>query len=114
ALVEVGVELSERDRGASENDGYANLFTQVGIGQRKSRSRPDSRVIKQLFFDVRRGDRFTGAADDVFDPAGDHQVAVVPEAHHVAAAVKPVGSKAALVVLRRPEVSVEGIGSANQ
>ena len=68
----------------------------------------------QLLFERLGGNRFTAAADDVFYPAGDLQIAVVPEADQVAAAVEAVGIEAAFVVALGTEIAIEGVRTPHQ
>jgi hypothetical protein len=47
-LVEVTVQLGQRDRRSAENDGSADLFAEVFVRKRYRRRRPDRRVRQQV------------------------------------------------------------------
>src|SRR5262249_23956701 len=114
ALVEVGVQLRKVKRRSSENNCGTYLFTNLWVGYRDRSGGWDRRVARQLLFEGLCGDRSTAAADDIFDAAGDLQVAVFPEPDQVAAAVEPVAVKAAFVRAIGAKVAVEGIRPAYQ
>src|SRR5207249_160797 len=72
----------------AQHDGRAHLLAQRGVRDRERGSFRDREVGEQRLFDLARRNLLAAAVDDLLEPAGDREVAVVVE-HTLVAGAEP-------------------------
>ena len=101
-----------RRRSVAQHDGRSHLFSQLLVGQREGDRLRHRRMVEQRLVDLARRDLLAAAIDDLLEPPGQAQIAVLVDPPLIAGAQPPLGEGRG-VRLRVGEIAAGHVAAAD-